>query len=158
MENLQKWWASLAQRERQLVTVMAVIVMVGIGYWGIWTPISNAQAQAQSQLQAQQQTLAFVKQSAAKISALKKAGSRPQHMGSLSTVATQTASRYGLSITRMQPQGKQIQLWMDDVPFDALLSYLGDLVQQGLSLDSLDVAEADDPGMVKVRRIQLSQA
>ncbi|MCL1076226.1 type II secretion system protein M [Shewanella dokdonensis] len=159
MENLQKWWASLAQRERQLVLVMAGIVLMAIFYWGLWTPLSNAEAQAQVKLNAQQQTLLFVKQSAAKITALKKAGTRPTQHGSLSTLVTQSAAAYGLSITRMQPQGKQIQLWMDDVPFDALLSYLGELVQkQGLSLDSLDVAEGEQPGMVKVRRIQLSQS
>jgi len=47
---------------------------------------------------------------------------------------------------------------MDDVPFDALLGYLSELVQKkGLSLESVDLAEADAPGYVKVRRIQLSQ-
>ena len=159
MENLQKWWASLAQREQRLVTIMAGIVLIAIFYWGLWTPLSNAETQAQVQLNAQQQTILFVKQSAAKIAALKKAGSRPAQTSSLSTLVTQSASAYGLAITRMQPQGKQIQLWMDDVPFDALLSYLGELVQkQGLSLDSLDVAEGEKPGMVKVRRIQLSQS
>ncbi|QUN06051.1 type II secretion system protein M [Shewanella yunxiaonensis] len=160
MENLQKWWESLAQRERQMVLVMAGIIAISILYWGIWTPISNAETQAQAQLNAQQQTLTFVQESAAKIAILKTGGgSRPALTGSLSTVVTQSASAYGLSITRMQPQGKQIQIWMDDVPFDALLSYLGDLVQkQGLSLDNLDVTVGEQPGMVKVRRIQLSQA
>ena len=58
----------------------------------------------------------------------------------------------------MQPQGKKIQIWMDDVPFDALLGYLNELVQEkGLSLESIDLAESDTLGLVRVRRIQLSQ-
>jgi len=73
-------------------------------------------------------------------------------------VVNQTAGSYGLVITRMQPQGDKIQVWMDDVPFDALLGYLSELVQKkGLSLESVDLAEADVPGYVKVRRIQLAQ-
>ncbi len=48
MENLRNWWELLAQREQQLVAAMAVIVAVGILYWGIWTPISNAEQKAQN--------------------------------------------------------------------------------------------------------------
>jgi len=107
---------------------------------------------------AQQQTLTYVKQTANKIAGLKQSGAKPTMSGSLSSVVNQTAGSYGLVITRMQPQGDKIQVWMDDVPFDALLSYLNDLVQQkGLSLESVDLAEADAPGYVKVRRIQLAQ-
>ncbi|WP_335923933.1 type II secretion system protein M [Shewanella indica] len=159
MENLRNWWESLAQREQQLVAAMAVIVAVGVLYWGIWTPISNAEQKAQNNLNAQTQMLSFVKQTANKIAGIKQSGNRPALKGSLSTVVTQNAASYDLEITRMAPQGKQIQIWMDEVPFDSLISYLGDLVQkQGLSLDSLDLAEGDSPGMVKVRRIQLSQS
>ena len=70
----------------------------------------------------------------------------------------QSAGAFGLEITRMQPQGEKIQIWMDDVPFDALLGYLNELVQEkGLSLESIDLAESDTAGLVRVRRIQLSQ-
>ncbi|KFZ36611.1 general secretion pathway protein GspM [Shewanella mangrovi] len=161
MENLRNWWAHLAQREQQLVAVMAVLVAVSILYWGIWTPISNAEQRAELQRDAQANMLSYVKQTANKIAALKKSGSNARAVtsGSLSTIVTQSAGRFGLTITRMQPQGNKIQVWMDDVPFEALLSCLDDLVQQqGLSLDNLDVAVSDAPGMVQVRRIQFSQS
>lgn len=158
MENLRSWWNGLASREQQLVGFASAFLLIGVFYWGIWTPIANAQADAQRNFNAQQQTLSYVKQTANKIAGLKQAGSKPSIKGSLSAVVNQTASSYGLVITRMQPQGDKIQVWMDDVPFDSLLGYLNDLVQQkGLSLDSIDLAEADAPGFVKVRRIQLAQ-
>lgn len=159
MENLRNWWSQLAQREQQLVAVMAVIVGVSILYWGIWSPISNAEARALSQRNAQASTLAYVKQTANKIAALKQTtGRKAATGGSLGSIVTQSAGRFGLTITRMQPQGNKIQVWMDDVPFESLLGCLDDLVQQkGLSLDNLDVAAADQVGMVQVRRIQLSQ-
>lgn len=158
MENLRTWWKGLATREQQLVGFGGAFFVIGVFYWGIWTPIAEAEIDAQRAFTAQQQTLTYVKQAANKIAGLKQAGARPTMNGSLSSVVNQTASTYGLEITRMQPQGDKIQVWMDDVPFDALLGYLGDLVQQkGLSLDSVDLAEADTPGYVKVRRIQLAQ-
>jgi general secretion pathway protein M len=158
MENLRAWWQGLAQREQQLVSVAAVSLVIGILYWGIWSPISQAQQDAERNHSAAIKTLNFVKQSANKIVGLQQAGATAKVTGSLSAVVNQSASQFGLVITRMQPQGEKVQLWMDDVPFEALLSYLHFLVQdKGLTLDSLDVAESDVQGMVKVRRIQLSQ-
>lgn len=158
MDNLQTWWQGLASREQQLVGFCGVFLVVGVLYWGIWSPIAEAEADALRSLSAQQQTLNYVKQTANKIAGLKQSGAKPVATGSLSSVVNQTAGNYGLVITRMQPQGDKIQVWMDDVPFDALLGYLGELVQaKGLSLESVDLAEADAPGYVKVRRIQLAQ-
>lgn len=158
INNLKLWWSGLAQREQQIIFVAVIVMVIGIFYWGIWTPISEAQRNAQRELQAQQQTLAFVKQTASKIMSLRQGGARSSRGGSLSAIVSSAAGQYGLEITRMQPQGNKIQLWMDDVPFESLLSYLSNLVQQkGLSLDSLDVTATDIPGYVQVRRIQLSQ-
>lgn len=158
MENLKAWWNGLILREQQLVATCAVVLVIGIFYWGIWTPISNAEVDAERRLQAQESTLNFVKQTANKIEGLKQSGTQSKFKGSLSAAVNQSAGAFGLEITRMQPQGNKIQLWMDDVPFDSLLGYLNELVQEkGLSLDSIDLAESDVPGLVRVRRIQLSQ-
>jgi len=158
MENLKAWWNGLILREQQLVGTCAVVLVIGIFYWGIWTPISNAEVDAERRLQAQESTLNFVKQTANKIAGLKQIGTQAKFKGSLSAAVNQSAGAFGLEITRMQPQGNKIQLWMDDVPFDSLLGYLNELVQEkGLSLDSIDLAESDVPGLVRVRRIQLSQ-
>jgi len=158
MENLRVWWQSLAIREQQLVGFCAAILAIGLVYWGVWTPISNAQETAVRNHTVAQQTLKYVKQSANKIAGLKQAGTQVKVRGSLSSIVNQAAGQYNLELTRMQPQGDKIQLWMDDVPFDALLGYLHDLVEQkGLTLDSVDLTESDVSGFVKVRRIQLSQ-
>ncbi|WP_445773866.1 type II secretion system protein M [Shewanella sp.] len=158
MNNLRTWWQGLAHREQQLVVFCGAILFIGIMYWGVWTPISNAQIEAERNHNAAQQTLNYVKQTANKIAGLQQAGAQTKVRGSLSSIVNQTAGQYQLEITRMQPQGDKIQLWMEDVPFDALLGYLHDLVEQkGLTLDSVDLAESDVAGFVKVRRIQLSQ-
>ncbi|MCF1427450.1 MAG: type II secretion system protein M [Shewanella sp.] len=156
MDNIKIWWAGLAPREQQMLSAAAIVVLIGVLYWGIWTPIANAQQGAQRQLQAEQRTLAYVKQTASKITSLRQKGGKAAFSGSLSAEVNSTAGKYRLEITRMQPQGNKIQLWMDDVPFDVLMDYLNELVQQGLALDNLDVSATDKPGYVQVRRIQLS--
>ncbi|MEZ9594448.1 type II secretion system protein M [Shewanella sp. 10N.261.52.F9] len=158
MENFKAWWNGLVLREKQMVSACGVVLVIGILYWGVWTPIANAEDEAQRNLEGQQSTLNYVKQTANRIAGLKQSGSSNAFRGSLSAAVNQTAGAFGLEITRMQPQGNKIQVWMDEVPFDTLLNYLNELVQnKGLSLESLDLAESDTPGYVNVRRIQLSK-
>ena len=158
MENLKAWWNGLVLREKQMVSACGVVLVIGILYWGVWTPIANAEAEAQRRLEGQQSTLNYVKQTANRIAGLKQSGTNNAFRGSLSAAVNQTAGAFGLEITRMQPQGNKIQVWMDEVPFDTLLNYLNELVQnKGLSLESLDLTESDTPGYVNVRRIQLSK-
>ncbi|WOT05177.1 type II secretion system protein M [Shewanella youngdeokensis] len=158
MDNFKTWWGGLVLREQQMVSACAVVLVLGILYWGVWTPIATAEHDAQRNLEGQLSTLNFVKQSANRITGLAQNSQTKAFKGSLSSAVNQTASRFGLTVTRMQPQGNKIQVWMDEVPFEALLNYLYELVQvQGLSLDRFDVAESDTPGFVNVRRIQLSK-
>lgn len=42
MDNLRAWWQGLASREQQIVGFGAVFLVIGVFYWGIWTPIANA--------------------------------------------------------------------------------------------------------------------
>ncbi|MFT5788586.1 MAG: general secretion pathway protein M [Shewanella sp.] len=158
MDNIKVWWAGLVLREKQMVSACGVVLVLGILYWGIWTPIANAESNAQRNLEGQLSTLNYVKQTANRIEGLKQTSQGSAFTGSLSATVNQTAGSFGLTITRMQPQGNKIQVWMDEVPFETLLSYLYELVQnQGLSLESLDLAESDTPGFVNVRRIQFSK-
>ncbi len=157
-DNLLAWWNGLAYREQQLLGVCSVILVIGVFYWGIWSPINNAEYELLQDVQKQQRTLTEIKQKGNRILALKKSGAKTARDGSLSSIVNSTARAYGLTITRMQPQGNKIQVWMDEVPFDDLLGYLDDVVQKkGLSLDNLDIAETDAAGIVKVRRIQFSR-
>lgn len=158
MDNLKTHWRNLATREQQMVFAAIVVIVLGIFYWGIWSPITNAELDAARKLHSEQKTLDYVKQIADKIVILKKSGVTVNSNGSLSSIITRTSKQYNIEITRMQPQDDKIQLWMNDVPFEALLSYLNDLINnKGLSLDSLDLKESDTLGFVQVRRIQLSQ-
>ena len=54
----------------------------------------------------------------------------------------------------MQPQNDQLQLVLEDVPFEQLLRWLAQLQNNnGVKLVSLDVANTDSSGIVRVRRM-----
>lgn len=50
MDNIKTWWNGLVLREQQLVAACAIVLVLGIFYWGIWTPISQAEEDAQRNL------------------------------------------------------------------------------------------------------------
>ncbi|WP_133405267.1 type II secretion system protein M [Parashewanella tropica] len=157
-QQFLNWWNGLAFREQQLVAVAGVVVAITIFYLGIWSPISSAQQNAQADLEYAKQSLMRVKQDANRLMGYKQTNRGQSSRGSLSNIVNQQADRFGLTITRMQPQGDKIQLWLEDAPFNDVLRYLDTLVaKQGLTVDSFDVANTDTLGVVRIRRIQLSR-
>lgn len=158
MDSFKVWWKSLQTREQKLVGISVIVMAIGVVYWGLWIPVSNAEQQAQQNLAAQQQTLKLVKQTANKISAISQDGKKVSFNGSLSAAVNQAAGSAGLSVSRMQPQGDKIQVWLDDSPFERLLAFVSELTKnRGLSLDSLDITVSETPGLVRIRRIQFSK-
>jgi len=54
----------------------------------------------------------------------------------------------------MQPQNEQLTLVLEDISFEQLLGWLHTLqYQHGVKLVNLDIATADKPGIVRVRRM-----
>ena len=106
----------------------------------------------------QTELLEWVEQSANRAIQLKQSsGSGGNFRGSLPQTVNQTAARYKIAITRMQPQGDEIQVWVDKAPFNDVLSWLQQMEQLGIKIAEADLAESDEPGMVKVRRLRLKK-
>ena len=77
----------------------------------------------------------------------------------LEGVVNRTAFNHKIKIARLQPQAQELQVWIDTVQFDDLLLWLSTLVEQhGIQVQIIEIAREDlAPGLVKVRRLQLSR-
>lgn len=156
---MMAWWKSLQQRERQMLTIGGVFVVIAFFYWVIWQPITESVAEQKVKVQTQQQLLSYVQNGTQRVKALQRAtGKRADTNGTLTQWANQTARQQKINISRMQPQGESLQLWVDDVPFNSLMSWLGVLHDRhGIVIESFDVSVGDEPGMVRVRRLQIGK-
>ena len=113
----------------------------------------------EQKLSRQQELLAYIQESTTKYRLAKKSGGSVNRGGSLSTIVNRVAKQHQINIDRMQPQGEQIQVWVDEVSFNQLLQWLNDLtLKQGLQINSIDVSKGNSEGSVKVRRLQLSRS
>lgn len=153
MKQFQLWWASLQQREQQLLTGAAVVLGIAIFYALIWQPLHQARIDQQLAAKGAAEQLQWLQSQLPKLS-VATTSSKPQ--GSLTDVVSQTANTYQVQVSRMQPQNEQLQLSLEDLPFAQLLRWLHDLqYQQGVTLVQLDIAQSEVPGQVRVRRMVL---
>ena len=139
--------------------ISAVLVIVAIFYWGIWSPLNTSLERGQSAVDNQTELLAWVQKNANRAAQLRSSGdNNTRFSGSLPQAVNQSASRMKIAISRMQPQGDELQVWIDQAPFNDILSWLQSMEKTGVSILDIDITASDLPGQVKIRRLKLGKS
>ncbi len=155
---MKAWWQQLKSSEQRLVTLMGFVVMLFLFYSVVWQPLASNINKTQQKIARQQTLLTWVKESTQRYQQAKRSGSAGRSSGSLSSIVNRSAGRNNISIARLQPQGDDLQVWIDEVPFSQLLGWLEFLANnEGLLVKNIDLSKADQKGVVKVRRLQLGK-
>jgi general secretion pathway protein M len=158
LSSVKTWWQGLQLREQRLVLAMSSAFLVFFLYIFIWQPLNESLANKQKSLASRQALLTWVSDNAARYQNVKSVGTTKQSNGSLSSIVNRTASQQQLTITRMQPQGEYLQVWLDSAPFTKLLNWLEHLANnEGLQVEAIDLTKGDKQGEVRVRRLQLTK-
>lgn len=158
MNKLLQRYNQLSEREQRLVMVSAVVLLIGMFYWLLWSPLNNALDKSRNTVATQQQLLTWVSKNANKVEQLRRSGSHSQAFhGSLPQAVNQTAEQNKIAIARMQPQGDELQVWVDEASFNAVVNWLQALESMGVVIIKADMAETGKPGMVRIRRLQLGK-
>jgi general secretion pathway protein M len=155
---MKVWWQQLNNREQRLVGIMSMLVAIFILYSAVWQPLNDSLAKANKKLVRQQTLLTWVTDSTARYKQAK-GNTKANNAGdSLSGIVNQSANSYRLTISRMQPQGSNLQVWVDSVPFTKLLFWLEHLANnEGVQVQGIDLTHAERTGEVRVRRLQLAK-
>lgn len=154
---MKTWWQQLNIREQRLVVVMSALISIFILYGSIWQPMNESIETSKLKIERQQKLLTWVQESAQRYQQAKRNGVRSSGE-SLSSIVNRTSRLEKISITRMQPQGDDLQVWIDEISFNQLLSWLEKLASRdGLQVKNIDLSKADQQGVVRVRRLQLGK-
>ncbi len=161
LAQLQHKWRQLDGRERRLVSILAVFVVIALFYFALWSPLQNGVTDARARVENQQNNLAWMQQSANQI--LASAGNKSSASSSARTSLTQrvnrAAARNKIKISRLQQQRDELNVRLDEeITFNALLTWLDQLEQEGVVASSLDLNKSDRPGFVDVRKLMLKEA
>ena len=152
-------YLQLNSREQRLVIISAILVLIAIFYWSIWSPLNTSLERGKIAVKNQTELLYWVQKNANKAVQMRSsAGKNASFSGSLPQAVNQSATRMNIAISRMQPQGEELQVWIDQAPFNDILSWLQSLEKTGVSIVDIDIAESDLPGQVKIRRLKLGKS
>ena len=115
------WWNVRSQRERAMLSVLAAILAVVILVFGVIGPLQNARAKALADIRTYETINA-------RLRAAGPLGPRtgPVRTGSVPSVISESAASFGLS-PRLETAPGGYRAVLTDVPYDSLVSWLGDL-------------------------------
>ncbi|MBU3020353.1 type II secretion system protein GspM [Aestuariibacter sp. A3R04] len=155
--TLKEKYYTLSEREQRLVLITAAVVAIAIFYWGIWQPLTSGVEKEQAHNDAQQSLLLWVQEQGSRAQQLRRSGNIQTFSGSLPQAVNNTSARHNIAIARMQPQNEELQVTVDEAPFNDVLNWLKTMEEMGIRIIQLDIAESNEPGMVRIRRLQLGK-
>lgn len=159
MKDLLDKFNQLSEREKTLVVISGIMLVIALFYFIVWSPISDSLETQRKLVTSNQADLIWMKKNANRAIQLRSAGGNSAvYSGSLPQAVNQTAGRVNIAISRMQPQGEELKVWVDQAPFNDVVSWLQSLEALGIRIINVDLAESNAPGMVKVRSLQLGKS
>ncbi|RUO29688.1 type II secretion system protein GspM [Aliidiomarina soli] len=162
-QQARLWWQKREPRERQLLVVLAALLVIFIFWYGLWQPLQSNIVRAENRLATQQETLRWVEENAARVEQLRQqsgsqattSAEQPVRSGELNAFISRTSTEFNLQVSRLQPQSDSLLVVFNDADFDQLLRFIAELESRAVQVNAVDIAEGDEPGMVRVRRLEV---
>ena len=151
---MRDWFESLEPRERLFVSIGAAIVAIAL-LWGlIWAPLDRGHRELQQRVSTWERSLADIRPLASMPQP--QSGSRPASTAggaqSPVVIVDSTLRSHGLGQPkRSQPTPNGIRVEFENVAFDKLVVWLGDLSSQyGMEVQAggLSAATSESPGRI----------
>jgi len=151
----------LPRRDQQALSVLAVAVILGILYFGIWQPATGFHEEAANAREDATELLAWLEANRQSLERLSSAGAgqgttgadTPADGRALMSLVTRSAGEAGLSLQRFEPSGEDaIRVWLEGAQFTEVASWLERLnTSHGVQIDQASLDRQNDPGIVSVR-------
>ncbi|MGL5238374.1 MAG: type II secretion system protein GspM [Plesiomonas shigelloides] len=155
--RMAPYWQARSGREKRLVILASVVLLVGGYYWGIWQPLLQALAHERSQLQQQQTLLTRMQAAQQQILAYRNVQPKAGPQGSLAQLISESAQQHQIVVTRIVNKDDSIQLSINPLSFNSLLAWLNTLHDEfGIQVRYLDVSADSELGVVRILIFEIS--
>jgi len=147
-------WRELMPRERLLIAGGGVLLLVVIVYAALWLPLRHDLARMRASVPLERGQLDLMRQQAQLVQRLRSSRTRGASSGNLLTLVEQTSVSQGLkqAITRLEQDGSNgVRVSLDEVDFNALLSWLDHLQKQGARVENATLDARPTAGVVNAR-------
>lgn len=150
-------YQELQARERLMVSVGIVVVLITLLYLVLWEPAAKArlnQAAALSDARALAERLEVIATAVQKARASGVGAIQGREQSLLTLIDQQGKSaELGKPPTRLQPEGEnEVKVWFEDVPFDALARWMATLESRyGVQIAGAELERRGGVGLVNAR-------
>jgi len=155
---MKAWFLSLTLRERYMVQLAGLVVLVFMVYLLIWNPISERYQKNKKNVASATETLKWMKSAAAEVNELrggKLITERPQNKQFVLGLVDRTARKAGLGavMKRVQPEGEAgVRVWFENAVFDDFVRWLALIEDKhGLFVNEINIEQTESTGLVNVR-------
>ena len=143
---------ALESRERDVVTLLAIVVAAAVFYVAVWQPIAEWSARAEARYARELAVLDYLRTNEAAARDAGRRGGTAAATGSILTLVADTAAAAGIQLTRYQNEaGGGLSIVLQDQSFDSVLRWLADLERGGRRIRQLSVDAQGNPGRVNAR-------
>ncbi len=148
---MREWFDSLEQRERLIVSIGAVLVVLIVLWVFVWTPLRSGAVELDDAVAEKTDLLATLQRAQA-LSGSPSAGAPAAAAQSLVLIVDQTHRAHGLAgtLSRNQPDGTDgIRVTFQAASFDSLVNWLVDLQRgHGVAVESANFDGSSQAGLV----------
>jgi len=137
--GIKDWFQALSQREKILVSILGVLIVLIGGYYGIVRPFAGAMERAETEYVEAIERQASIE---AKVAALN--APRDEEMvvisGPVETYVSQSAGEAGFAVGSLAADGdNQVNITIDSAKPTALFRWLAELEARGVSVADMDI-------------------
>lgn len=157
-------WQQLEPRQRRLIGLAGLVLVVALVYVWIWEPLAEAREAERERIAQQQALLNWLETVAPMAERLREnsRSSRDLDGRSLLGLADETARAAGLAgaMARIEPTGDdEVRVWLEGADFVKVMGWLEEFSRsRPVQVDQLQVDTTGDEGQVNVRVTLISNA
>ena len=130
---MRTWFESLDSREQKIVLTVAVAIILAVLYLAIWSPLSNGHKSMAAAVENWQSSLEMLQPLKSRMNNNAATRVSPQNLRQPLVVVVDSTLRtrdLNNALKRSQPTGDNIRVEFENVAFDDLMVWLGDLSAQ----------------------------
>lgn len=149
MQKIEDWYRALAAREQRMVAIGGAVALLLL-LIGAWLPAERRVGRLEQQVQTQQSDLAWLRSVAPQLATLRERRS-PAGNESLVVMADRVAHETGIARSLNTQAGSDgtLNVRLEQVAFDSLLNWTGELVQRnGVRVVSANIESGTASGVV----------
>lgn len=155
MANLLIWWRQRTPSEQRLLLGLTGLLAACAFWYGLWQPWRAREAQWRQTLVKEQASLRWMTEQAPRLQQLSQQPA-PAAKEALTALVMREAASHGLTVVRLQPQGKRLQITLQPCAFQVLIDWHGERLERlawSLTLAGWQVSLSDPRGVMGQARL-----